>query len=123
MPKKICNHPACREIIKFSDRYCLKHGVTKDGNYSKFNRNKERDKFYHSKAWKTVRTQVMEDYNYLCQRCKDDDKIVTADVVDHIVEISDGGEDLDIDNLEPLCHYHHNTKTQERLRDRNKIMI
>lgn len=119
MPKKICNNPACNELIDMSSTYCVDHGVSKDNHYRKYNRDKIKDKFYHSKAWINKRLEVMREYNGLCQECLADDKIVSADVVDHIIELVDGGSELDNDNLIPLCHHHHNKKTNEVKKTRN----
>ena len=121
MPKKICNYPECRELIDMKHTYCKDHGVSKDNHYRKYNRDKDRDKFYHSKKWKHKRLEVMQEYQGLCQECKSQGQIVPADVVDHIVELLDGGDELDNDNLIPLCHYHHNIKTRHEKNKRNSL--
>lgn len=72
--------------------------------YNDNRRDKDAAAFYNSKEWRSVRKLVL-DRNPLCCMC---DR--PADVVDHIVEIRDGGAKLDLDNLRPMCHYHHNKR-------------
>ena len=51
----------------------------------------------------------------LCDHCSEKGITKSADVVDHIIEIRDGGDPLSYDNLQALCHKCHNKKTaQER---------
>lgn len=66
--------------------------------------------FYSSGSWRKVRNRYRKT-NPLCVDCKKDGYIVRADVVDHIVPIKAGGESLMLDNLQSLCHMHHNQKT------------
>jgi len=40
-------------------------------------------------------------------------------IVDHIVELKDGGEAFDYNNLETLCVSCHNKKTTEEIQRRN----
>lgn len=111
MPKKICNMPACNMLIDMKYTYCKEHG-TKDTVYSKYTRDKDSAKFYNSTAWRKKRLEVMQNYNGLCQHCLANDKIVEADVVDHIREYKEyPALGLDNNNLEPLCHNCHNIKT------------
>ena len=118
MPKKICNTAGCSELIDMDKNRCSKH-VSVHVEYNKHRRDKERDKFYHSKAWKLKREEVLSAYGGLCQMCKDNGLIVDAKIVDHIVELSDGGEELDTDNLIPLCISCHNSKTSIEVKRRN----
>jgi len=111
MPKKICNYSGCNELITFNRTYCLTHGTTQT-NYSKYNRDKDSAKFYNSTAWRKKRREVLAIHGGLCQDCLADDKIVEADVVDHITELKDDASlALNNDNLKPLCHACHNKKT------------
>jgi len=46
-----------------------------------------------------------------------DDKLIKADVVDHIIRYRDKPElGLDVNNLQSLCHYHHNSKSGKEAR-------
>lgn len=37
----------------------------------------------------------------------------SLDVLDHIIELKDGGAPFDEDNVQSLCHRHHNKKTAQ----------
>lgn len=45
-----------------------------------------------------------------------------ADLVDHIRERSDGGEDYDFDNLQSLCRSCHEKKTKEVKKERDSLV-
>ena len=45
----------------------------------------------------------------------------TADEVDHIKEIWEGGPEFDLDNLQSLCHECHVQKTNESRKRRDSI--
>lgn len=81
--------------------------------YDKNYRNKESDKFYHSREWKRVRGLQLH-RQPLCKEC-----LQPATIVDHIVEIKDGGAKLSLSNLQSLCTGCHNTKTlkQKQIRE------
>ena len=116
MPKKICNHPGCNELVPMTERYCLAHKrdvkKKRDQSYDKDRRNKEFDKFYHSADWKKMRNFVMLEHGGLCCQCARIDMTVPADVVDHIIPIEvDWNARLKRENLQPLCHHCHNKKT------------
>lgn len=80
--------------------------------YDKNYRNQENDKFYHSREWKRVRGLQLSKHP-LCIMCSH-----PASIVDHIVEIQDGGAKLSLTNLQSLCTSCHNTKTQEQKQHR-----
>lgn len=116
-----------------SKRICPIHGVwskTEDQSrcpqcsrhthkvYDKNSRDKEADKFYHSKSWKQTRQKVIMRDGMMCQECKRNGTHTRFNVVDHIIEIKDGGCKLCLDNLECLCHSCHNTKTSKVSKDR-----
>ena len=68
------------------------------------------DGFYNSVLWRTLR-DVKLSINPLCEKCEAKRIIREANVVDHIKQISQGGEALDINNLQSLCVWHHNSKS------------
>ncbi len=70
------------------------------------------DEFYNSTAWRKVRASYVKQ-NPFCVKCRDLGRATPVDVVDHIVEIKDGGERLSYSNLQSLCHAHHNIKTSQ----------
>ena len=46
----------------------------------------------------------------LCEECERNGRVALAQVVDHIIEIADGGDPVDPSNLQSLCHACHNRK-------------
>lgn len=117
MPKKLCNQIGCSNIIKFEDRYCSDHTRTNDKAksskyYDQNKRDKSRSKFYHSAQWKKLR-KVHLDIQPLCVICQ-----VPGEIVDHKIEIKDGGCATCLDNLQTLCQPCHNTKTAQAARSR-----
>ncbi|WP_201351882.1 HNH endonuclease signature motif containing protein [Hydrogenimonas urashimensis] len=54
----------------------------------------------------------------LCQACKRQGVITPATIVDHIIEIKDGGCATCSDNLESLCASCHAKKTAEQRKER-----
>ena len=71
--------------------------------------------FYHSTAWRKLRAYHIR-HSPLCAECLKVGKITDctakgAGVVDHIKPISEGGQPLDLDNLQTLCAKCHAVKT------------
>lgn len=69
-------------------------------------------RFYHSVAWANTRMLVLDRSNGLCEKCLEAGKVVLADVVHHIVPLSEENMDdqsitLNPDNLMALCHECH----------------
>ena len=77
--------------------------------------------FYNSTAWRNLRKWHIE-RNPVCQWCLEEGKVNYKDkiIIDHIVEIKDGGDRLNQDNLMTLCLPHHNQKTAWAKAKRNK---
>jgi len=50
--------------------------------------------------------------------CLAEGKVTQGAIVDHIVEIQDGGDLTSPDNLQTLCRYHHNLKTSQEKKER-----
>jgi 5-methylcytosine-specific restriction endonuclease McrA len=109
----------CGAKILRQERYCeacSKNVVYKQNKqYDTHTRSEELSAFYKSAQWKKVRAQVLAREPF-CRACKR-----VAQVVDHIVEIKDGGAKVSYDNLQPLCHNCHNKKTADvkSLREKN----
>ena len=72
---------------------------------------KERNRFYQRSAWKKIRAAQLR-IEPLCRACREQGKLIEAGIVDHIIPISDGGEALDLSNLQSLCKPHHDAKTR-----------
>lgn len=66
--------------------------------------------FYQSKLWRATRKKYIEIFP-LCRHCEEKGIIKEAEVVDHIKPIEQGGNKLDVKNLQSLCHSCHNKKS------------
>ena len=68
------------------------------------------DRFYSSLAWIALRDRVRREAGGRCQvpGCG---RIERGMIVDHIVELKDGGVPLDRSNTRLMCRSHHNQKT------------
>lgn len=77
-------------------------------------------KFYQSKAWRFLRATMLAE-EPLCRICKEKGKLTTAKVLDHITPIRLGGEELNKNNLQPLCHSCHNKKSAKERHGNNGI--
>ena len=95
---------------------CPKCRQTRAKAYDMLHRDESLDKFYHSKEWKRVRGLKLK-HSPVCEECKEKPAVI----VDHIVEIKDGGSKLDIDNLQSLCRACHNTKTAKERQKREGV--
>lgn len=102
---------SCGSIIPIQKRSCDVCNKERNKIYDKTNRNQESKKFYGSKEWQRVRYIILSK-NPFCIECER-----PADVVDHITPITKGGDKLNLDNLQPMCHKCHAIKTQN---DRSK---
>ncbi len=115
MSKRLCNiHGMWTKDSKQTTCPKCKKRSTKT--YDKTYRNKEADKFYHSRAWKRVRGLQLSKYP-LCVECRR-----PAMIADHIIEIRDGGAKLSLDNLQSMCISCHNAKTaQQKIQRRGAV--
>lgn len=76
-----------------------------------YNHNRRKNQaFYNSGNWRNLRNWFIK-ANPLCVECKAAGWVKAGDVVDHVIPIADGGEELSSDNLQTLCNMHHNQKT------------
>jgi 5-methylcytosine-specific restriction enzyme A len=71
---------------------------------------KSHQKFYNSGVWRKLRAAFIQS-NPICVQCEQNDLVVIAEVVDHIVPLRKGGAALDEMNLQALCHSCHNKKS------------
>ena len=67
-------------------------------------------KFYESATWRRTAKAAKKRDGWLCVVCRKAGYTVAADVVHHREAIKDGGEKLDLDNLESLCREHHESE-------------
>jgi len=83
--------------------------------YNRARRDQASQKFYNSGVWRRV-SKYHKKLNPFCIRCYSKGYVVSVQVTDHIVPISQGGSKLDLDNLQSLCISCHNTKTAEEIK-------
>lgn len=119
MPAKLCTYPGCHNIVVDGGCRCPQHPqITRQKRRYEHHYHQGKQ-IYNSSWWKRLRDAhlVKEPCCELCARFS----IVTpATVVDHIIEIKDGGDPKDPNNLQSLCRSCHNRKTGEEVRKRNK---
>lgn len=88
--------------------------------------------FYNKKKWKDLREYVFA-REPLCRTCLKQNKVKVAFAIDHIESITeDSSEELKygLDNLQPLCYFHHRKKTSDdyiekqraRKREKGKLL-
>ena len=71
--------------------------------YDKFGRNPEAERFYQSRAWRSVRLSKLRE-SPLCECCLKLQLLVPATIVHHKVSVLDDVDSrLDMGNLESLC--------------------
>lgn len=131
MFKRIC--PKCGRLTEYDKNYCEdcqklvdKIRKIKQAEYDQKYRNKDSKAFYHSKSWQQLSNKVKSDYNGLCVwSLIEENRIVVADVVHHIVPLRDDKElALNVNNLIPLSHKIHNwIEDQYKLNDVDKKKI
>jgi len=114
--QKICNVPNCYALThsKYCDEHTKEHSKWPDKH-----RDPIRKKFYDSTKWRKLR-RVKLSMNPLCQHCLKRNITKAANVVDHIKTMSEGGEVLNIENLQSLCKYCHDSKTSKEINARRK---
>lgn len=85
------------------------------------NRRYNRDPFYQSKTWTSVKrafklgTTTLPDgrimSNTMCIDCFKEGRVKAMYALDHITRIKDGGDRTDFSNLQGLCEHHHAVKS------------
>ena len=120
---KQCKVPGCPGLTK--TKYCDKHShleqqekKKRQAYYNKNLRNAESQQFYESPEWRKLRALHLK-RNPLCEKCFVNGRITPAVIVDHKVEIKDGGGKLDAENLTSMCRACHNKKTAQERASRN----
>lgn len=79
-----------------------------------FGRRKDNSAFYNGRKWRKV-SLIFREANPICKECLNNDTVGPADVCDHIEGldnlINSGRDPYDMNNLQSLCHKHHNIKS------------
>lgn len=128
--KHPCPHPGCGVLVGYGTTYCPIHqaeyeqrrrdSIERKASSKRYDATKRPEaKFYHSTRWARLRKWFIRK-NPLCVHCMRDGRVTAARVIDHVVEIADGGQRYDIDNLQALCHACHNRKTADERAKREK---
>ncbi len=107
-PKKLCTYPGCNTLVDGSESRCAVHKTE----HNKYKKNKnEWATWYSTTRWRKARQQYLA-LHPLCVECLKDNRLITAEVVDHIVDHK-GNHELfwDMNNWQALCIRHHNSKT------------
>ena len=73
--------------------------------------------FYGTAQWQKLRDRYITQHP-LCEMCEKRGLVVEGKEVDHIVELQEGGDKLDPNNLMTLCIRCHRRKTAEEKRKR-----
>ena len=112
-PPKPCAKPGCPNLTH--SRYCEQHQAEMNKTYDMTQRDRELKRFYNSQPWQALRQQKLKRDRF-CEECRRGGRLVLATHVDHKHEIRQGGERLDMDNLQSLCHSCHSRKTLKERR-------
>ncbi len=84
--------------------------VNKQAKTNKQYSNGSAGNFYSSSAWIKLRN-YKRSISPICEHCIKTNLITPFYVIDHIKPISEGGEPLDLSNLQSLCKQCHAIKT------------
>jgi len=101
LPWKSCTTPGCPEIVRTGK--CEKHSK-QQGKEHRHRRHNE--PFYNTIGWQKRRKAYRTAFP-LCERCLMRGITKRADMVHHIIPISEGGSKTSWSNLESLCNACH----------------
>ena len=116
---KQCSFGGCNQIALTDSYRCEKHKITYTPK-KKYDHHYHQGKNIYSSARWTKLSKQYRRHNPLCAHCEARGIFTPVYLVDHIIEIADGGEIWDIDNLEGLCVPCHNTKTGDEKKKRTR---
>lgn len=119
MMRKQCSFGGCNQIALTNNYRCEKHVVSYTPKKRYEHHYHQGKNIYTSTRWVKLRKQFIR-HNPICAHCEAQGIITPAYTVDHIIEIKDGGEIWDIDNLQSLCNPCHNTKTGDEKKKRTR---
>jgi 5-methylcytosine-specific restriction protein A len=115
-PRKYCAEYPCSALAAPGSSYCDDHRPPAAP--------KATDPFYLRPAWRRFRNWYLANHP-MCALCGGYGDAVPAVIVDHVVELKDGGAPYDEGNVQALCLSCHNKKTADEKMKRNmrKIII
>ena len=125
--KKLCTQAGCSAIVDHKDDgtspRCPKHlskpKVTQKERQRKYTHHYDDQgrNVYSTYRWKKLR-KAKATLNPMCEHCASRGVYKLVEEVDHIIEIEDGGEMWDINNLQSLCKPCHIVKTNKASAER-----
>ncbi len=116
-PPVNCTVNGCKSLARAGDGgYCREHKRELYREYAEVRTDRDITKQYNNKAWKTTRDAVRYRDKGMCVLCGG----IGVDV-DHIIEVKDGGDFYDMDNLQLLCRRCHGRKTADEVKARNLV--
>lgn len=114
-PLKYCKAFPCPNLAVAGSAYCLEHKPARAP--------KKRDKFYGTGAWRRFRDWYIGEHPF-CEQCEQEGRqLVMAVIVDHIIELKDGGLPFSEDNAMSLCRSCHKRKTDVQAKRRKNHQI
>ncbi len=126
MSKKLCTFSGCNKVVDHANDNtsprCEKHRVAQfvKGRSKYTHHIDEKGKnIYHTPRWRRIRKAHLL-MNPFCVECLNFNNTTLANTVDHIIEIKDGCDPYDMNNLQSLCPRHHNVKTGKEKSKRNR---
>lgn len=117
---KRCVSPSCYEIVRDGTARCETHTIKKKKEVIEGRGPRRNAHIYDTRSWRNL-SRKKRSVDPFCEDCWDESIEKIADVVDHIVEIEDGGKPFLWSNLKSLCHYHHNNKTAKEKKKRRTL--
>ena len=112
MPRKApipCRQRGCAKLVEpGTGGYCEDHRTVRHQHYNRSRGDKKEIAFYKLKRWQTVRKAALYRDQGLCVVCG-----APAAMVDHIIEVKDGGAKYSLENLQSMCNRCHSIKTKQ----------
>ena len=115
LPKKRCKYAGC--IALTNEKYCEKHK-----HQVRLSNDRQRttsSKRGYDYRWQQLREIYLHEHP-LCEICEDNRYVNPAALVHHIVPIEQGGDALDMENLQSLCNDCHD-KIHKHIRFGNNM--
>ena len=108
-PARPCRSPGCPNLTDDPSGYCPLHKKQAQQQQDK-ERGTSTERGYNNR-WRKARKHFLSKHP-LCVVCAKEGRVVAATVVDHVTSAKDSPELFwDESNWQPLCKYHHDTKT------------
>jgi 5-methylcytosine-specific restriction enzyme A len=111
-PPKYCQAYPCPALAGPGSAYCAQHKPARAP--------KDTEPFYLSPAWRRFRIWYLRNHP-LCELCQAEGRNTPAAMVDHVVELKDGGDRLSEANAMSLCWKCHGVKTANEKNHRGSL--